>query len=220
MDFIPANESPLFIKGFRLYTRLLFKRKFARVWLKQDYQPDETAKTIYYLNHHSWWDGLIPFLLNEYCFHQQARALMEDKQMRQYPFFSRIGAFSINREDKKAAIRSLRYAVTSLERPNACLFIYPEGKITPPGAPLHFEGGLTWLTRQLPDVDVVPIGIYMHTMRHAKPELHLQVGSPVKRESQWSRKEQTRHFEHMLDAIRSELHQQAGMDDTVFRPFV
>src|SRR5699024_12638087 len=92
------------------------------VWLKQDDPPNNNATTIYYLNHHSWWDGLIPLLLNEFRFRQQARALMEDEQMREHPYFSKIGAFSIKRSDKKSAIRSLRYAIRYFERHNASLF--------------------------------------------------------------------------------------------------
>lgn len=220
MDFIPADESPLFIKGFRIYTHLLFKRRFSKVWLKQDYHPDEQSKTIYYLNHHSWWDGLIPFLLNEYRFHQKARAMMEKKQMQKYPFFKKIGVFSIDREDKKQAIRSLRYAVESFERPNASLFIYPEGTITPTGSPMQFEGGLAWLSRQLPEVDVVPIGIYIHTIRNDKPELHLEVGAPVQAEKTLSNDEQIRRFEQALETILTNLRKDAGFDNSAFERLV
>ncbi|SMO78360.1 lysophospholipid acyltransferase family protein [Fodinibius sediminis] len=220
MDFIPAKESPFFITLFRYYTRFLFKRRFSRVWLKQGYSPGRRSKAIYYLNHHSWWDGLIPFLLNEYRFHQQARALMEDKQMRAYRFFQKIGAFSINRADRRSAIRSLRYAVASFERPRASLFIYPEGTITPAGSALEFEGGLAWLSQQLPQVDVVPIGIYMHTIRRDKPELHLQVGSPVEPPPTLSTQERTHRFEQELETIIADLRQHAGFNDSIYERFL
>ena len=220
MDFIPANESPLFMKGFRIYVRWLFKRRFSAVWLKQDYYPDDKSKTIYYLNHHSWWDGLIPVLLNEYQFHQQARALMEDQQMREHPFFAKIGAFSINREQPKKAVTSLRYAVDSFDRPKASLFIYPEGKITPPGSELTFEGGLAWLSRKLPEVDVIPIGIYMHTIRHDKPELHLHVGPPPDTEGYHSKERLNQKFEQQLTAMLSNLQAISGFDDSEFECFL
>lgn len=220
MDFIPSDESSLFIKGFRIYTRFLFKRRFSKVWLKQEYQPDDNTKTIYYLNHHSWWDGLIPLLLNEYLFHQQARAVMEIQQMQKYTFFKKIGAFSINRNDKKQTLRALRYAVKSFERPNASLFIYPQGKITPPGSSLHFEKGLAWLSQKLPDIEIVPIGIYMHTIRHDKPELHLWIGSSVDADSSLSKSELTQKFECDLENILEELRETAGFDDTVYERFI
>ncbi|NGP88074.1 lysophospholipid acyltransferase family protein [Fodinibius halophilus] len=220
MDFIPAKESPLFIKGFRLYTWLLFKRRFKKVWLKQEYQPCANCKTVYYLNHHSWWDGLIPFLLNEFRFHQQARAIMEDKQMRQYSLFQKIGAFSINRDDPRKALPSLRYAVQSFEREQASLFIYPEGTITPAGSSMNFEGGLSWLYKRLAEVDFVPVGIHMHTIRHDKPELHLHVGRPVRIKENTSGDEQTDQFEKTLDNLLEELRATAGFDDSEFEQFV
>ncbi|GAA5521181.1 lysophospholipid acyltransferase family protein [Aliifodinibius salicampi] len=220
MDFIPSDESPLFIKGFRIYTYYLFKRRFSKVWLKQEYQPDNSSKTIYYLNHHSWWDGLIPFLLNEYIFHQRARAVMGIQQMQKYSFFKKIGAFSINRNDQRQTLRSLRYAVESFERPNASLFIYPQGEITPPGSSLHFEKGLAWLSQQLTDIEIVPIGIYIHTVRNDKPELHLWIGPSIKTETSHSKQELTQKFENKLENILEKLRETAGFDDSIFERFI
>ncbi|MEL7834300.1 lysophospholipid acyltransferase family protein [Fodinibius sp. Rm-B-1B1-1] len=220
MDFIPANESPIFIKVFRLYTKLLFKRRFKKVWLKQEYEPCSQCKTVYFLNHHSWWDGLIPLMLNEYRFQQQARALMEDKQMKTYSLFQKIGAFSIDRDNPRKAISSLRYAVKSFERDHASLFIYPEGTITPAGSAMNFEGGLAWLHEKLDNVDFVPIGIYMHTIRHDKPELHLHVGPPVRLNDDLPKDQKTAQFENVLNTMLNELRKKAGFDDREFEQFL
>lgn len=220
LDFIPAQESSLFIKAFRVYVRLLFKRRFKHVWLKQEYVPGDQSRTVYYLNHHSWWDGIIPLLLNEYLLQQKARALMEDHQMRQYSLFKRIGAFSIDRDDPRKAITSLRYAVQSMKRTKSSLFIYPEGKITPAGSPMNFEGGLAWLHSKLPEVDVVPIGIYMHTIRYDKPELHLHIGEAVRHKKDLSNKDLTMIYENQLDKILETLRTTAGFTDEPFTKFL
>ncbi len=220
MDFIPAKESPVFIKIFRFYTKLLFKWRFKTVWLKQEYEPCSECKTVYFLNHHSWWDGLIPLMLNEYRFHQQARAIMEDKQMNTYSLFQKIGAFSINRDDPRSAVTSLRYAVESFNRPHASLFIYPEGTITPAGCSMDFEGGLAWLYDKLDEVDFVPVGIHMHTIRHSKPELHLHVGRPVRMNESSSKEEKTAHFEIVLNHMLNDLRQTAGFDNSKFEQFL
>jgi 1-acyl-sn-glycerol-3-phosphate acyltransferase len=220
VDFIPAKESPVFIKTFRLYSKLLFKWRFKTVWLKQEYEPCSECKTVYFLNHHSWWDGLIPLMLNEYRFRQQARAIMEDKQMKTYSLFQKIGAFSINRDDPRSAVTSLRYAVESFNRPHASLFIYPEGTITPAGSSMDFEGGLAWLHDKLDDVDFVPVGIYLHTIRYSKPELHLHVGRPVRMNKSLSNEEKTAQFERMLNQMLDELRRTAGFGDSEFEHFL
>lgn len=219
MNFIPADESRYFISFFSWYTRWSLKRRFRQVWVKQKYQPIPESRTVYFLNHNSWWDGLIPLYLNQHFFHQNARAMMEDKQMQQYTFFSKIGAFSINLEDPKASVQSLRYAVKSMQRNNASLFIYPEGEITPvsESAP-KFKNGLAWLYANLEDIDFVPIHIYMHSFRSSKPELYLSIGSSVDHDKLLDRNELTNLFEQDLHRIIQNTRTVAGCTDKGFRP--
>jgi len=180
LPFIPARESRLFISIFDIYCRWLFWRRFESVNIESDYQPDDKQKTIYYSNHNSWWDGLIPFLLNQRLFRQNARGMMEDVQLHRYKFFRRIGVFSINLGSPRSSMQSLRYAIRSMERPNAALYIYPQGKIVPFSAgSLDFRKGIGWLARKLPHADLVPVGIYIHTKESDKPTLEIKIGEAV-----------------------------------------
>jgi chlorobactene lauroyltransferase len=217
-DFIPARESKIFITLFGWYTRLLFKRRFKSIWLRQDYQPQTENKTVYFLNHSSWWDGIIPLLLNNYLFHQQARAIMEDKQMIRYPFFRRIGAFSVNLENNRKTIQSLKYALESMERPNASLFIYPEGRMVPFSTDKpDFRGGLAWMYKKLPEIDFVPIGIYIHTLRYDKPELHIRIGKAVSYNGDpGSTEELQEYLETELQKLLIELHSKSGINNSGF----
>ncbi len=215
-DFIPARESAFFIRFFGWYTKRLFIHRFKHIWLKQHYFPDSNSRTIYYLNHSSWWDGITPLLLNQYLFRQNARAMMEDKQMKQYKFFRWIGAFSVSLNETRGSVRSLRYAVKSMQRDNASLFIYPEGKIVPfSTSQPEFQGGLNWLYRQLPEVEVVPIGTYIHTLRYNRPEIHIQIGEPVQVNKRLGPGLQTT-LEKALQKQLIELHQYGGFDDAYF----
>lgn len=178
--FIPARENRLFIKVFDLYCRTLFWRRFDEVSINCNYRPGESQKTIYYLNHNSWWDGLIPFLLNQKLFQQNARGMMEDTQLSRYSFFSRLGVFSINLRSARSSMQSLRYAIRSMERPHAALYIYPQGKIVPfSTTDLQFKKGIGWLAKKIPEADLVPVGIHIHTRESDKPRLEINVGEPV-----------------------------------------
>jgi len=209
-EFIPAKESTWFIALFERYVRLLFWRRFKRVWVHEGYRPTKESKTIYYLNHSSWWDGLIPLLLNQKLFRQNARAMMEDKQMRQHSFFKRIGAFSVNLENPRAVIRSLRYAVDSFERPNSSLFIYPEGAIVPfsTNKP-SFKKGLAWIAQKSPEADVVPIGVYIHIAAYDKPELFLKVGEQLSFDNSDNHEELNHFFEKKLGELLEDLVKEA-----------
>ena len=219
-DFIPAKESAFAIRFFTLYGHWLIKRRFHRIWLSNEYLKEPDAKTVYYLNHTMWWDGLLPLLLNGYHFHQKARALMEDTQMKKHTFFSRIGAFSINLNDPRSAIFSLRYAVKSMQRDNACLFIYPEGElVTSSDSKPEFKDGLAWLASKLPEVDFVPIGIHQSFHSHSKPELFVSVGEATPSSSRGSREEKTLLFEETLYELLTRSKRQARNPEKHFSSF-
>lgn len=180
LPFLPAKESALFIKLFEMYTDWLLWRRFDSVSMNNGYLLNQGQKTIFYLNHCSWWDGLIPFLLNQKMFRQNARGMMEDKQLYKYPFFRRLGVFSIGLSSPRSSMQSLRYAIKSMERPNASLYIYPQGKIRPFSIDgLDFRKGIGWLAKKLPEADLVPVAIYIHTKESDKPRLEISVGSAV-----------------------------------------
>lgn len=217
-EFIPAQESRWFIFVFDLYLRILFWRRFKNVWVDQNYKPDSDSKTIYYLNHTSWWDGLIPLLLNRKLFRQHARAMMEDKQMQEYGLFKRIGAFSVNLENPKSAVRSLRYAVDSMRRPNSSLFIYPEGKIVPFSTKKpDFKKGLGWIASQCPSAEVVPIGIYINTAESDKPELFLKIGETVEFNLSDEAEKINTLFEVKLSELLKELQENAHQNRERFQ---
>lgn len=215
--FIPAKESEWFISLFDLYVRNLFWRRFQNVWIEQSYRPTSTSRTIYYLNHTSWWDGLIPFLLNQKLLKQNARAMMEDKQMIQHKFFQKIGAFSVNLQYSKSLITSLRYAVNSIKRPQASLFIYPEGEIVPFSTDQpKFKKGLSWIADKCPEVDIVPVGIYIHSSTYDKPELFIQIGEPLERNSTAEIMPSTEYYEIKLQDVLRTLQKRAHSSDTPF----
>lgn len=220
-EFIPAKETPWFIFIFDFYVRNLFWRRFKNVWVDIEYEPESGSRSLYYLNHTSWWDGLIPLLLNQKLFKQKARAMMEDKQMIEHGLFKRVGAFSVNLENPRSAVRSLRYAVESLKRPNSSLFIYPEGKIHPfRTEKLDFRDGLGWITSHLPGLDTVPVGIYIHTAMGDKPELFIRVGKPVPYRSDSKREKLNRLFKDQLSQLLKDLQNDAHSNRHRFQKLI
>jgi len=206
LPFLPARKSALFSKLFEWYTDWLFWRRFDSINVKSDYKPNPGQKTIYYLNHSSWWDGLIPFLLNQKKFRQNARGMMEDKQLHRYPFFRRLGVFSINLTSPRSSVQSMRYAVESMQRPNASLFIYPQGKIVPFSTDnLNFQKGIGWLAKKIPDADIVPVAIYIHTKESARPRLEILVGEKAETDRNQSSGQISKELENQLISLLKKL---------------
>lgn len=113
-EFQQERSSRIFIRLFYRYVLTLYRRRFQAVWLDDTaVQPDLRA-TLYMGNHNAWWDALTPLLLNERVLHQRARAVMDEEQLRRYPFFRRLGVFSIDRKHPRRALASLEHAAELL----------------------------------------------------------------------------------------------------------
>ena len=165
-----------------------------------------------------WWDGLLPLYLSRNVFHQKARAIMEDKQMKKHSFFSKIGAFSINLSDPRSSLKTLRYAIKSTKIPNSGLYIYPEGELTPVSNDKpEFKKGLSWIYQNADEeVDFVPISFYSHAFRDSKPELYLNIGSPINLDKNLSKEEITIEFEKTIHQLLTETRKIAGFSDMGF----
>ncbi|MFY0684348.1 MAG: lysophospholipid acyltransferase family protein [Balneola sp.] len=194
------------------------KRRFKSVWIKQSYLPNRDSKTVYFPNHNMWWDGLLPLYLSRKFFNQPVRAMMEDKQIKKYKFFPKIGAFSVNLSDSRSVLKSLRYAIKCMERDRACLFIYPEGELTPTSeSKPTFKKGLAWLFKEMDNtVDFVPIAFYSHTFRDGKPELYINIGDSIELDSLLSKEKLTTEFEIAVHQLLVETREVAGFGEEGF----
>lgn len=99
--------------------------------------------------------------------------------MKKYPFFSRIGAFSIDRKNIKSALYSLDFSGKWLEGTHNSLFLYPEGKITDSCSGLELESGFTRIIRNYKGFDIVLISLYISYKNYDKPELFIGVSQPI-----------------------------------------
>lgn len=143
---------------------------------------------------------------------------MEDKQMSEYGFFKRIGAFSIDLSNPRSSIRSLRYAQESMQRDHSCLFIYPEGKMTPLSYEQPtFKPGLVWLYKELEGVDFVPISLVSNHFRYPKPELYIHIGRPVIADKALNKSDLKHLFERSIKHQISNILNVAGTSDIGFQ---
>lgn len=133
--------------------------------------------------------------------------MMEYKQLHQYPFFRRLGVFSIDLSSTRSSVQSLRYAVESMKRSNAALYIYPQGRTEPfKTKNLHFKKGIGWLAKQVPEADLVPVGVYIHTLDSDKPQLNIRVGKPVLADRAQSTESINNKLEKKLSTLLEKLH--------------
>jgi 1-acyl-sn-glycerol-3-phosphate acyltransferase len=182
---IPARHSRL---GedlvYRTLVRPALRSMFDRVWLKVEGTLPHPADgpVIAYLNHPSWWDGYLPILLHREVLRRrfQNYLMMDERQLRNYRFFTWLGAFSVRLKDHDSAARSVAYVAQRLaERRDRCFWIYPQGKLTPNDRrPIVIYPGMARVALQAGRALLWPIAMRYEFRGEQRPEAFIRAGPP------------------------------------------
>jgi 1-acyl-sn-glycerol-3-phosphate acyltransferase len=163
---------------FTLYLRALVRSNFSRVWSSGSSALPPAGGYIAAANHHSWWDGLIPYLLHRSAKRRRPFALMmSETELRRFPYFRFGGAFSIDASSVRASRESICYAGAQA-RDGAAVWIYPEGELRAPGTELHFTSGFVHAARE-GGVPVVPVAMRFAMLQRQRPEAFVRFGEPL-----------------------------------------
>jgi 1-acyl-sn-glycerol-3-phosphate acyltransferase len=198
---LEANKSSWFEKIFRIYNRNLLKRYFHSLHvlgLNMLSNKLEDKPLIIFANHSSWWDGLVVFeVLSRYNFENYV--MMEEKHLLKLPFFRKLGAFSVVRENPREAFKSINYISGLLsENPSRVLLIFPQGQILPNDfRPIKFYSGVSRIIQRTGKCQVVPFSIRYEFFEHFKPEIMVRIGKleNIAVDSNFDVKLQTQNFE-------------------------
>ena len=130
-------------------------------------------------NHSNWWDGFVARLVGQQIQEltgKNGRYLMQDEtHLRRYPFFSACGVFGI---DQKRPSAGLRYSAHLLKEAKTQLWIFPQGTLLPPNAPLEIRDGAAFLAR-LAGTQVLPLAIRYEWLIESKPTILIDIGPPL-----------------------------------------
>ena len=178
---IRAKKSRTFEYLFSIYNRGLIRRRFSAVWVQGLEELSKAAPpSIICVNHSSWWDGLIALEvgrragLNNFF-------MMEERQLKNLRPFTRLGAFSVVREDARQALESIEFATEVLRsKDNPSVWIFPQGEIRPNfERPLNFFSGIEHLAKRVIPCRAVPVGMRFEFLGGVKPEVFISIGSGV-----------------------------------------
>ncbi len=213
---LEAKKSPWFERVFQIYNRNLLKRRFHSIRVLGLDNFVKVTSSIIYVNHSSWWDGLVAFEISK-ALRADSFIMMEEKHLRNLFLFRKLGAFSVVRENPRQAVKSLNYAVNLLtEQPFRTLWIFPQGEILPNDlSPLHFYNGLARIIERVGDCSAVPLAIRYEFLNEYKPEIFVKIGESENFNNiDFDSKKLTRNFESRISKTLDEL-----KNDVVSRNF-
>ncbi|UII55489.1 lysophospholipid acyltransferase family protein [Cytobacillus spongiae] len=211
---IEAKKNKLFQKLFKIYHRQLLRSSFEQFyWLEEEKLP---PTAIYIANHSSWWDGLVFFQLNQSVLPKELYVMMHESGIRKYPFFQKLGAFSVNRDSPKDIIKSLNYAQQLIQEGKS-VGLFPQGdEYHLEKRPLSFQPGVTYLLEKCPDTPLIPLSFYYSFGHNRKPEFWGLAGKPIWLENLKgaNRNEKTREIEKMTTQQLDVLKQMVIQEET------
>lgn len=198
---ITAAKSKPFSQLFYVYLNsYLLKRHFYGIVADGEIDPIRKGPVIYIANHSSWWDGLLLFYLTHQKSLRSHHIIMNEEGLKRYPFFRKLGAFSVNREQPKELIKSLHYSEKLIQE-NTPVWIFPQGEVQNQEIrPYKFQSGIGYLTEHFDEVTVKPVTFYYTFGENQKPIVSIRIGDEMLlKGASKSRKYWTSYFQHTLE---------------------
>lgn len=208
---LEANKSKLFEKIFSVYNTNLLKRRFHSFNVKglENLKSRQTSLSlIIYANHSSWWDGLAAFQISQNA-KLDSFIMMEEKRLKRFFLFRKLGAFSVIRENPRSALESINYAVDLLKDTDRALWIFPQGEILPNDLrPLGFYNGISKIIQKLGKCSTVSLAFKYEFLNEFKPQIFVNIKTPEEINFEKSKK-LTVHFENKtvenLDEMKNDI---------------
>ncbi|MBU3679854.1 MAG: hypothetical protein FGM32_09660 [Candidatus Kapabacteria bacterium] len=184
--FIPARPRTLDRRFWGAYFSWTLRRHFSAGYIAGEHhlvtlsRGSDNIPTIVASTHASWWDAAVAMSLAFSRHRLDTDGMMEYRQLHRYRFFSRLGMFSVIREDPNSAMKSLRYAGSRLSNSNRMLWMYPQGTLIHQDIEsIHCEPGIGILTRMLGQCRILPVAMRYELLREQRPACWVRFGEPL-----------------------------------------
>ncbi|MBE2219261.1 MAG: lysophospholipid acyltransferase family protein [Ignavibacteria bacterium] len=218
---IAAKKNSVIGSLFAFYHKRLLKKHFFRIHLNGRENLANTGRTpaILAANHSNWWDGFLAYFLTNRLMKCDDYLMMDIEQLKRYSFFRYIGVFSVDRKNPAEAMRSINYAADIIKDSNRCLWIFPQGEMTPQDKrPLVFYSGISKIAERAGKVKTIPVAIRYEFLMEQRPEVFISIGKPV--ESTDGNKNFTTELEQImtkqLDDLKNDVTNGTGNFEIIF----
>jgi len=179
---IAANKDPFLDSLLYLYLQFSLRSDFYSVEAAGFEHFQSLAKSrpvIAVANHSCWWDGLIIFYLTRFRRDKEFYCMMDEKQLKHYPFFTWLGAFSVDSSNGIRAAAAVRYASKLLRRNKTIMWLFPQGVQTGRYEKIMIQPGIEYLAKHSNDALILPVAFAYEFFREQKPQVLIRFGDPI-----------------------------------------
>jgi len=173
---------PWLFRLFRRYARRYVARHFHAVRVSKAGPSPKLGRepAIMVLNHPSWWDPLLCYVLSERWPGRTDWGVIDTVGLRQYRFLSRAGQFGIEPDSTRGAVQFLRTATAILADPAATLWLTAQGRFADVRErPVRLRSGVGHLATRLDRGVIVPVALEYPFWDQRTPEALVRFGEPL-----------------------------------------
>ncbi|MDX6805738.1 lysophospholipid acyltransferase family protein [Terrihabitans rhizophilus] len=174
------RRSPRMVALFtRIFRHSLLRDFHAMRFSKSGSLPASgTPHLVLYSNHPSWWDPVAFLLLGDRLFHgRPGFAPIDERMLKSYGFFERIGVFGVDIESRAGAVRFRDIASAVLADPARILLVTAQGRFADVRErPLVLKPGIAHVADWCEDAVFVPLALDYVFWDERKPELLVRFG--------------------------------------------
>ncbi|MCU0343254.1 MAG: lysophospholipid acyltransferase family protein [Ignavibacterium sp.] len=164
---------------FDIYLKGLLKKSFFDFRIINE-QPeiDQSKSLILTPNHFSWWDGFFVYWLNNRTLNKKLFIMMLEDQLKRYWFFQKVGCYSIDLEDNRKMITSLKYTIDLLLNSNNIITIYSQGEIQAYDEKIIvLKDGIDFIAKKSTvDFQILPLAFRIHYSNEKLPIVYARFG--------------------------------------------
>ena len=168
------------MRWFSAYAERYVRKHFHAVRVLRPPPPLSSAPLVVFLNHASWWDPMTCLVLRNRFFRQrESFAPIDADALVKYPFFRKLGFFPVEQHSARGAIAFLRGSTEVLARPNAALWLTPQGRFADARErPVQFRSGLAHLADRISTATFLPLAVEYSFWEEKRPEICVSFGEP------------------------------------------
>ncbi len=133
------------------------------------------------VNHTNWWDG---FVLSNWLhpyrtrFERDQYLAMEQENLARYRMLGKMGAFGLELRDPRKLVAGMRRAVHLLKEPGTLVWMFPQGVIRHPTAPIRIKPGANLLASRA-KVPILPAALRYEWLVESRPSVMIRFAPPL-----------------------------------------
>ncbi len=216
---LPFHQPSINVVGEWLVAKMMvarsIKRAFAGVYIYAEPQALRITRAempiLFCVTHSGWYDGYLTYVINKAIFRRAGYLMMEEANLKRYPFLTWVGVFGVDRVDGRKALQGINYISARLTQERSTLWMFPQGTITHPDArPLKLFGGVASIARRVGGCAIVPIAVRYELGLEQSPNVYMRVGGPIllrPEEQQLSSREITSMLTTAMTETADKLHE-------------